>query len=219
MGKPKAVVILSGGMDSTTVLYHTLKDGYDVHAVGFDYGQRHRKELIAADQIAQRAKVPFKVVDLSVIRELIARGSQTGDEPVPEGHYADESMRKTVVPNRNMIMLAVAVGYAITLGAKRVVYGAHAGDHAIYPDCRPQFVEALAAAVGLCDYETVELVAPFVHLTKTVIARMADRLGVPLQITWSCYKGGDKHCGKCGTCVERREAFAQAQVPDPTEYE
>lgn len=220
MNGERAVVIYSGGMDSTVLLYLLRSEGVEVKALGIDYGQRHRIELSYAAAIAGALNVPFEVADLSGVTRLLAGSSQTSPEiPVPEGHYAAENMKLTVVPNRNMIMLAVAIGHAISIGYPVVAYGAHAGDHAIYPDCRPEFAAAMEAVAGLCDYQPIRLVRPFMHADKATICKIGDQLGVPFFATWSCYKGGVKHCGKCGTCVERREAFQLAGVVDPTLYE
>lgn len=216
----KTVLILSGGMDSTTLLFWLKFLGREVYALGIDYGQKHGKELEYASRIAKKTDTPFEIASLSLLRNLLKGSSQTDDSvPVPDGHYAEDSMKKTVVPNRNMIMLAVASGYAISLGADKVAYAAHAGDHTIYPDCRPEFADALDKALGLCDWHHVSLERPFIGLTKSDIARMGNLLGVPFQDTWSCYKGGSVHCGKCGTCTERIEAFRLGNVFDVTEYD
>ena len=212
----KTVLIYSGGLDSTVLMYKLLADEHEVYALGVNYGQRHLKELAAARGIAELCKVPYRVADLSALRPLLAGSSQTDDSvQVPEGHYAEESMKATVVPNRNMIMLAVAAGYAMSIGASAVAYAAHAGDHAIYPDCRPEFADAVAGAIALADWRSVALERPFVNYTKTQVAALGKVLGVPFELTWSCYKGGTIHCGKCGTCTERREALAGF---DQTEY-
>lgn len=217
--KPKAVALLSGGMDSTTLAYELRAQGYDLHLLSVHYGQRHRKELEQAAQIAQGLGATHRVVDLGVLRELLSASALTGDTPVPHGHYADETMKATVVPNRNAILLSVAFGYAVTLGAEVVGYAAHAGDHAIYPDCRPEFAHAFDLMERLACYQPApRLVAPFLEMSKADIARRGNGLGVPYALTWSCYEGGDAHCGKCGTCVERREAFELAGVQDPTTY-
>lgn len=217
----KTVLIYSGGLDSTTLLYKLLDAEHQVFALGVDYGQRHGKELAAAREICDALKVPFTVADLRSIKPLIAGSSQTSDEiPVPEGHYAAESMKLTVVPNRNMIMLSIAIGYAVSIKADAVAYGAHAGDHAVYPDCRPEFAAVMATAALLCDWHPVDLMRPFIKVSKTEIASLAYMLNVPIEKTWSCYKGGEKHCGKCGTCVERMEALHDSPFgDDPTEYE
>jgi 7-cyano-7-deazaguanine synthase len=205
-------------MDSAVLLTQEKSLWQDPVALSFDYGQRHKKELRYAQEFASKLLVPHRVVDLSAIRPLIGQGSQTGDDPVPEGHYADENMKITVVPNRNMIMLSVAVGHAIAIGAKRVAFAAHRGDHDIYPDCRGTFVETLNEAVHLCDWSPPSISAPFISMSKADICRTGAALGVDFRLTWSCYKGEALHCGKCGTCVERKEAFQLANVPDPTEY-
>lgn len=216
----KIVLIMSGGLDSSTLLGKLVSDGHEVKALGIDYGQRHSKELQAARQICAHYGIQFDIADLRSLKGLLAGSSQTSDDiAVPEGHYAEESMKLTVVPNRNMIMLSVAIGHAISLKYDAVAYGAHSGDHAIYPDCREEFATAVAECAQLADWHVVEMMRPFIGISKTDIARLSYQLGVPVQLTWSCYKGGAKHCGKCGTCVERIEAFRDADVPDPTEYE
>ncbi len=212
----KTLLIYSGGMDSTVLLYKFLSENRQVSCMGVDYGQKHKKELNYADALCARLNVPFRVADLSALRPLLAGSSQTDDSvPVPDGHYAEESMKATVVPNRNMIMLSVASGYAMSIGAERVAYAAHAGDHAIYPDCRPEFADALDHAISLADWRPVRLERPFINSTKRGIAQLGQSLRVPFADTWSCYKGGLNHCGVCGTCTERREALAGF---DPTEY-
>jgi 7-cyano-7-deazaguanine synthase len=215
----RTVLIYSGGLDSTVALWMLRAAGHEVRALSFDYGQRHRRELEHARSICAAHGIEHASIDLSSLRPLIARGSQTGDAPVPEGHYEEESMKTTVVPNRNMVMLACAAAHALAVGAEEVAYAAHAGDHAIYPDCRPGFIAALNAALALADWSSVRVVAPCLTLTKSEIVAAGHRLGAPLGDTWSCYVGGAVHCGRCGTCVERREAFERAGVPDPTEYE
>jgi len=221
--KPKAVVVISGGMDSTTALYKAIADGYEVYGISFNYGQRHKKELDYAAKICSELGIPHEIVDLQNITKLIDNSSLTGDIEVPEGHYAQENMKITVVPNRNMIMYSIAVGYAVNLKAEAVFVGVHAGDHFIYPDCRPQFIEALDVASNIGNEgfanKKFRIIAPFVHIGKHDIVKIGANLGVPYEWTWSCYKGEQKHCGKCGTCVERKEAFQLAQVDDPTEYE
>lgn len=215
----KIVIIYSGGLDSTVLLYHLLEAGHTPHALSIDYGQRHRCELEAATQICGACGVPHANADLSAIQPLLAGSSLTSpDIEVAEGHYTEETMKSTVVPNRNMIFLALATGHALSIGADQVAYAAHSGDHAIYPDCRNEFADAMAAAMALADWKAVELSRPFVDWTKADIVRRGAELGVPFAQTWSCYKGGDVHCGRCGTCIERREAFDLAGVDDPTPY-
>jgi 7-cyano-7-deazaguanine synthase len=215
----KIVVVLSGGLDSTALLY-ALKQHHEVRAVSFYYRQRHMRELDAAVAITNRAGVELDLVDISSVGVALwpSGSALLGGQDVPRGHYADESMKKTVVPNRNMIMLSIAAGIAIAHGFSAVAFGAHAGDHAIYADCRPQFHAALREAIRLADSTEVQLHAPFIELTKSQIVSIGVNAGAPLELTWSCYEGGDKHCGKCGTCVERKEAFERAGVKDPTEY-
>jgi 7-cyano-7-deazaguanine synthase len=217
----KIVAIVSGGMDSTTLLYHMKAEGHRVSGLGFNYGQRHLKELDACTEICAEADIPFEIADISAIAPLIA-GQSSQVNPaveVPEGHYTEDSMKATVVPNRNMIMLSIAIGHAIATESDAVAYGAHAGDHTIYPDCREEFAAAMARAARLCDWRPVELLRPFVSLSKADIAARGHKLGVPFEKTWSCYKGQELHCGKCGTCVERREAFELAGLEDPTRYQ
>ncbi len=216
----KVVAIFSGGIDSSTMLYQLRAQGHEVKAIGFDYGQRHAVELKAAKAIASHAGVAYETVDLRSLGPVIAgQSSQVNlDVEVPDGHYTEESMKATVVPNRNMIMLSVAVAHAISIEFDAIAYGAHAGDHTIYPDCRTEFVDAMKTVIGLCDWKQVELLTPFVAVSKSDIAKIGGELQVPFGMTWSCYKGGTTHCGSCGTCVERREAFELAGIKDPTSY-
>lgn len=217
----KAIAVVSGGLDSTVMAHYLVSLGQEVAAVAsFDYGQRHRRELDCARALAGRLGAEWLLVDLAPLGRLLP-SALTTDQPVPEGHYADESMRATVVPNRNAIMLNIAAGIAAGRGAEVVGLGVHAGDHPIYPDCRPGFVDALNAmlAEALEGYAQVKVLAPFVLFDKANIVRLGAKLGVDFAATWSCYQGGALHCGRCGTCVERREAFALAGVADPTRYE
>lgn len=216
----KTLAIYSGGLDSTVLLYHLREAGHGVHALSVNYGQRHAKELECAADICKGLGIPHQVADLSSIQSLLAGSSLTSPEiEVAEGHYTEETMKTTVVPNRNMILLALATGNALSIGAEQVAYAAHSGDHAIYPDCRNEFADAMAEAMALCDWNNVGLDRPFVDWTKADIVRRGAELDVPFEKTWSCYKGSDLHCGRCGTCIERREAFYLAGVEDPTEYE
>lgn len=223
----KGVVIVSGGMDSVTLAYY-LKDTHkeidDWTFLSFDYGQRHHKEIQYANFHAHRLEANHYIVSLKPVAILLAKsGSVLVDHsvPVPEGHYAEESMKSTVVPNRNSIMLSIATGVAVAEGAEFVAAGMHAGDHFIYPDCRPEFIESFNIAEQYANEGFWEgsIIAPFVNITKTDIVKIGVSLGVPYAQTWSCYKGNEYHCGKCGTCVERREAFHDAGVEDPTVYE
>ncbi len=215
----RTVLIHSGGIDSTVLLGHLLAEGREVFALSVDYGQRHRRELVAAKHICAHYGVQHQVADLRALAPLFGANALTDSHvAVPEGHYEEVSMKSTVVPNRNMLLIAVAASWAMSLKAASVAYGAHGGDHAIYPDCRPVFADALDKAIRLADWHEVCLERPFVGMDKTGIVRRGVELRVPLELTWSCYVGGDKHCGKCGTCVERKEAFVQAGVQDPTDY-
>jgi len=223
MEKVKAVAIVSGGMDSTVLAYWLAKQDYDVHMVSFDYGQRHRKELEYARKTARALYVQHDIIDLSALTGLISNSALTGNKPVPEGHYAEENMSQTVVPNRNMMMLSIAGAIAVNEKAKILATGVHAGDHPIYPDCRPDFIHAFNHALRLGNegfiHEDFKTIAPFVHSSKASIARIGHGFGVPFEDTWSCYQAGEIHCGRCGTCVERAEAFYLSGVEDPTTYE
>ena len=216
----KAVIILSGGMDSTTLAYDIIKSGkYDeVHALSFDYGQKHGKELECAKITASKLGLrSHHVVDLSDLGNLL-HSALTGSCEVPEGEYDDENQKLTVVPNRNMIMLSIAAGYAMSIGAIDLFYGAHAGDHTTYPDCRPEFVEAMNAVLAVAHYTPVRVIVPYLHYGKGNVAAKGMLLGVPYEDTWTCYKGGDISCGKCGSCDERLKAFKEARMTDPLEY-
>jgi len=215
----KSIVVHSGGLDSTVLLYQLVAQGDEVKALSIDYGQRHAKEIERAKTLANGLGVEHQIADLSSLKELLCGSALTSAEvEVPEGHYAEENMKATVVPNRNMILLAVSAGWAISSGYDRVAYAAHSGDHAIYPDCRTEFADALDVAIQLADWSEISLYRPFVDLTKADLVKIGTELKVPFEKTWSCYKGGDLHCGRCGTCVERREAFHLANAPDPTTY-
>ena len=217
----KACVILSGGMDSTTLLYDVIEHhGKEkVWAVCFDYGQRHKKEIECALESCVVLGVPLKVLDINVLNEVAPSALTRKDIEVPEGHYEDENMKQTVVPNRNMVLISLAASYAISVGAKNLYYGAHSGDHAIYPDCRKEFVVALGETIKLCDWSEVKLEAPYVDMDKGDIACRGKELGVDYKLTWTCYKGLDKACGKCSSCIERLEAFDSNDIQDPIEYE
>lgn len=217
------VVVYSGGLDST-VLLAWLKRKMDcyVEAVHVNYGQRHSvREMQAALHVTHELGVPCHLVDLELGRMLEGNSLSDPTVAVPEGHYTDESMKATVVPNRNMMLLSIAMARAVGEGLNGVAYAAHAGDHPIYPDCRPEFVATMRAAFATCHDQPMELLAPFVDKTKTDIVRLGAQsdLGSLMAKSWSCYNGRAKHCGKCGTCVERKEAFRDAGVEDPTEYE
>jgi 7-cyano-7-deazaguanine synthase len=215
----KTIVLFSGGLDSTVLLYHLKSLGHELKALGIDYGQRHSKELQSAAKIAGLTGTEFQVVDLSGLKPLFALSSLTNESvAVPDGHYEQESMKATVVPNRNMIMLSIAAAWAMSQKFDGIAFAAHGGDHAIYPDCRERFCEQLDATLKLADWHGVQLLRPFIEWKKSDICRRGEDLRVPFEFTWSCYKGGETHCGVCGTCNERREAFKLAEVCDPTVY-
>jgi len=219
----KAVAIMSGGMDSVTLAYYLKQKYEDLHLVSFDYGQRHKKELECAVIQADILKAKHEIIDISGIRPLLKGSALTDAIDVPEGHYEEESMSQTVVPNRNAIMLSIAWGLACSTRADVLACGVHSGDHHIYPDCRPYFIQNLneSLRIGTMDHrkENLQLIAPFINHDKTWIAAKGKELGVPFQYTWTCYKGLEKHCGKCGACVERKEAFRDSGGNDPTIYE
>jgi len=212
----RGVLILSGGVDSTTLLYQMLADGYEVTAITFNYAQRHKKEIDCAKAIAKRLPITHHVVDLRSLASLLGNSALLGGKEVPGCHYTEEAAKKTVVPNRNMIMLSVAAGYAEAHEIPEVFYAAHRNDRTIYPDCRPEFVQALCPAIRLATaWHPVELQAPFVDMSKAEIVRMGLALKVPYHLTWSCYKGEERPCRICPTCVEREEAFAMNGCRDP----
>lgn len=217
----KTIAVLSGGMDSSTALAFMRSLDYEVvGALSFWYGSKHNdREYVSAQNVAAHYNIPIVQARLDFVAQHFASDLLLTGGDVPEGHYADPSMQRTVVPFRNGIMLAIAAGYAESKGANGVILGNHFGDHAIYPDCREEFAEAMRNAIELGTYAKIQLLTPFQRMTKTQIAEEGARLCVPFELTYSCYKGGEKHCGKCGTCVERKEAFRDAGLDDPTEYE
>lgn len=212
------ILILSGGMDSTTMLYD-FQDRIAM-AISFDYGANHnRKEIKFAALHCDRLGITHIVIPFDFMRRYFRSSLLDGAEAIPEGHYEDENMRSTVVPFRNGIMLSVAVGMAESNDLQYVMMANHGGDHTIYPDCRPSFVEAFDKAAEAGTFNGVRLLSPYVDMTKGDIARRGKELGIDYAETWSCYKGGEVHCGRCGTCIERREAMAEAGIDDPTIYE
>ncbi|UWQ11837.1 7-cyano-7-deazaguanine synthase QueC [Aliiroseovarius crassostreae] len=217
----KTNVVCSGGLDSVS-LAHVIADQGDLtRLISFDYGQRHRKELSYAAGCAERLGVPHHVIDMRSIGAALSGSALTDDIDVPDGHYAEDTMKITVVPNRNAIMLTIAYGIAAANGDEAVATAVHGGDHFIYPDCRPAFTEAFdkMQRAALDGYADVALFTPFVHRSKADIVAEGAKVGTPFAETWSCYKGGLHHCGRCGTCVERREAFHLAGINDPTIYD
>ncbi|MBR9858405.1 MAG: 7-cyano-7-deazaguanine synthase QueC [Gammaproteobacteria bacterium] len=217
----KALLICSGGFDSVTLAYRLAAEQSLGALLTFDYGQRHKKEIDAARLCAERLGVPHLVMDIGHIGRQLSGSALTDDIDVPHGHYSEENMKLTVVPNRNAIMLTIAFGVAAARDLDTVALAVHGGDHFIYPDCRPDFIRLFGEmqARALDGVAEVALFAPYVDSDKTEIARDAARFAVPVADTWSCYEGGDIHCGRCGTCVERIEAMTLASVVDPTPYQ
>jgi 7-cyano-7-deazaguanine synthase len=216
----KTIVVCSGGLDSVTLAHKVAEERTLSGLISFDYGQRHKKELAYAALCGERLGVPHSTIDVSGVGAMLSGSALTDDVDVPDGHYEEETMKATVVPNRNAIMLAIAYGVASAQDVDAVATAVHGGDHFIYPDCRPEFIKSFEAMQNhaLAGYSEISLYTPFVQISKADIATEGARLGVPFAETWSCYKGGAVHCGRCGTCVERREAFEIAGVVDPTEY-
>ena len=205
-------------MDSITLLYDKKEE--IALAVTFDYGSNHNaKEITWAKVHCERLKIKHIVIKLDFMHKYFTSSLLEGADAIPEGHYADENMKSTVVPFRNGIMLSIAAGIAESNGLKKVLIANHGGDHTIYPDCRPAFIKAMNEATENGTYVNVSICAPYTNITKADIARIGKRLGIDYSETWSCYKGGEKHCGKCGTCIERKEALALAGIEDKTEYE
>lgn len=213
-----SVIIVSGGMDSITLLY----DHKDEIALGisFDYGSNHNaREIPFAKMHCERLGIKHITINLDFMHQYFKSSLLDGAEAIPEGHYADDNMKSTVVPFRNGIMLSIAIGIAESNNLDQVFIANHGGDHTIYPDCRPEFINAIDAAATAGTYNNVKVVAPYTKITKSDIARIGKKLGIDYTETWSCYKGGEVHCGKCGTCVERKEALTEAGIEDKTIYE
>lgn len=215
----KIITVVSGGLDSVTLAYMLRSVGAELYLLSFDYGQKHVKELECATRCAADLHCEHTIINLKSLSPVLAGSALTSDDiAVPDGHYTSENMRVTIVPNRNAILLGIAYAAAINQKAGMVAIGVHAGDHAVYPDCRPPFISAFEEMEWAATGTRIELTAPFLMLSKADIVLMGHDLHVPFEHTWSCYKGGEKHCGTCGTCVERREAFKLAKVIDPTKY-
>ena len=213
-----SVIIVSGGMDSITLLY----DHKDEIALGisFDYGSNHNaREIPYAKMHCERLGIKHITINLDFMHQYFKSSLLDGADAIPEGHYADDNMKSTVVPFRNGIMLSIAIGIAESNNLDQVFIANHGGDHTIYPDCRPEFIKAIDSAANAGTYNNVKVIAPYTQITKSDIARIGKKLGIDYTETWSCYKGGEKHCGKCGTCVERKEALAEAGIEDCTIYE
>lgn len=216
----KVVVLVSGGLDSVTALYHAAHEHEVVAGLSFDYGAKHNaRELPFAAWHCEKLVVPHQVVDLPFINELFQSDLLQSGGEIPDGHYEAENMKQTVVPFRNGILLSIAAGYAESIGAEGLVIAAHSGDHAIYPDCREEFMRPMAEAIEAGTYADLQIVRPFIDKKKEDIVTAGAELGVDFSQTWSCYKGGKSHCGTCGTCIERIEAFQRAGIEDPTIYE
>ena len=219
-----AVVLLSGGLDSSTVLAIALKIGYEVHALSFDYGQRHSRELESAKKIAKYFNVPHKIIKINL--RQIGGSALTDNIEVPERdvNEIEKEIPITYVPARNTILLSLALGYAEVIDADAIFYGANAIDYSGYPDCRPEYVEAFERVANLgtkrgVEGKPIKIIAPIIHMTKAEIIKKGMELGVPYKLTWSCYKGGEKACGKCDSCLLRLKGFMKAGYEDPLEYE
>ena len=216
--KKNSVIIVSGGMDSITLLY----DHKDEIALGisFDYGSNHNaREIPFAKMHCERLGIKHITINLDFMHQYFKSSLLDGADAIPEGHYADDNMKSTVVPFRNGIMLSIAIGIAESNNLDQVFIANHGGDHTIYPDCRPECIKAIDSAANAGTYNNVKVIAPYTQITKSDIARIGKKLGIDYTETWSCYKGGEIHCGKCGTCVERKEALAEAGIEDCTIYE
>ena len=205
----KIISILSGGMDSTTMTYSFLKEKNEVKAITFDYGQRHKKEIEYAKRFCNDFKIEQKIINLNSITQCLERSALTSNIEIPEGHYQDQNMRSTVVPNRNMIMASIAAAWAISIKYDAIALGVHSGDHAIYPDCRLEFINALSYAILIGNYEKLYVLTPLLNFDKRNIAKIGLDMGLNYdEYTWTCYKGLDQPCGKCGSCIEREEALS-----------
>lgn len=216
----KTAVLLSGGLDSTTALHWAHRHHELLCAISFNYGSNHAaRELACARRQAEALGVPYREIDITCLAPHLKSALLSGADAIPDADYAPENLAQTVVPFRNGMFLAIAAGIAESCGAEALVIAAHAGDHAIYPDCREDFMQAMSEAIRLGTYAGVQILRPFIRADKAQIVACGAELGVPFEHTYSCYRGGEKHCGRCATCRERREAFLAAGVPDPTVYE
>lgn len=216
----KALVVLSGGLDSTTALYWAKKQYDNVETITFNYGSKHNDiENAYAKKTCEKLGIKNTVIHLDFMNKYFKSDLLQSGGDIPEGYYTAENMKSTVVPFRNGIMLAIAAGFAESNDCEVLVLGNHSGDHAIYPDCRPEFIKGISEAISAGTEKHIQVVSPFCLMNKTDIVKEGEKLGVDFSLTYSCYKGKEKHCGKCGTCTERKEAFEQAGVKDPTEYE
>lgn len=213
-----SLIIVSGGMDSITLLYE-MRERIAL-AISFNYGANHNaREIPFARHHCNRLDIPHITIPLDFMGRYFTSSLLSGPDAIPEGHYASENMKSTVVPFRNGVMLSIACGIAESRHLTNVMIANHAGDHTIYPDCTPAFIQAMDAATTAGTYVHVHVLAPYTNISKADIARKGKSLGIDYTKTWSCYKGGKIHCGKCGTCVERKEALHEAGIEDKTEYE
>ena len=224
MNKQKVVLIVSGGIDSSTLIYKKVQEGYEVYALSFLYGQKHKREIESACKVCDTLNVAHKIIDISSLREILLGSALTDSKveipEVPETAEHYETLKTTIVPNRNSIFLSMAIGYAVSIGASHVFFGAHHSDRGVYPDCRREFVEAFQHAQRLAiDNSLLVVAAPFVNMNKSDVVKLGIELGVPYKETWSCYRGGEIHCGVCSSCRERKRAFQEAGIWDPTDYE
>ena len=216
----RVLVVASGGMDSTVALAKAVNDYEYVEVVSFKYGSNHNdREYAALEKTCAKYGVKLTRIDLDFIHKYFKSSLLEGADSIPEGHYAEDNMKSTVVPYRNGIMLSIAAGLAESRDLDAIILGNHSGDHTVYPDCRPSFITSISTAIKEGTWKKIETISPFCNMTKADIARLGGELGVDFSLTYSCYKGGEKHCGKCGTCIERKEAFELAGINDPTEYE
>jgi|TARA_B110000438_G_scaffold303165_1_gene363478 7-cyano-7-deazaguanine synthase len=212
------ILVYSGGLDSFTLLNQAMDMGHDVSTISFDYGQKHKKELDCVKRFCLEKAIDHKIIDISSIKEIFSGSSLTDDLDIPKGHYEDESMQSTVVPNRNMILISLALGFAVTKEATEVWFGAHSGDHAIYPDCRPEFVEKMDAVAKIANYSPIAVKAPYISKSKSEILEIGLSLNLDYSFTWTCYEGKELACGSCGACHERLESFSDHNVTDPIQY-
>lgn len=216
----KALVVFSGGVDSTTALYWAMKHFNEVETLSFTYGSKHNYiEHQYALKTCEKLNIKNTLIPLDFIGQYFKSDLLQSGGDIPEGNYDEENMKSTVVPFRNGIMLAIAAGFAESQGIDTIILGNHSGDHAIYPDCRPEFIQGMKDAIANGTEKKIVVASPFCNISKTDIVKEGEKLGVDFSLTYSCYNGREKHCGKCGTCSERKESFRDAGVPDPTEYE
>jgi len=214
----RAICLLSGGIDSSTLAYYLGAQEIDIFPLTIDYGQRHKKEILSAFKIAALLNTELKVINISRNSFLFKGSALTDSIEVPHEEYDKKTMSLTVVPNRNMILLSMAVAYAISIKADMVAYAAHSGDHYLYPDCRPAFVNAMKLAIAASTEDKIKLETPFINKSKSDIVRIGIEHRVPYEHTWSCYQGEKLACGKCGTCRERLQAFRDNNAVDPLKY-